>query len=134
MHRLYLRATLPPKPGAKNQKRHQQEIALQIYANPAGLERAEAEARKLGASLACREFDWSTYQPESASAEGLTAQQWIERFRVHYCRTHTLTERTWQKHWNNIYKRLPADELLSADVLLAVVLSTEQDLIGRQPS
>jgi hypothetical protein len=48
---LYLRAILPPKPGETQWK--QRDIALKIYANPAGLERAEAEARKLGALLAC---------------------------------------------------------------------------------
>jgi hypothetical protein len=48
-NRLYLRATLPPKPGSTKKHPHQQDVSLKIYANPAGLERAEAEARKLGA-------------------------------------------------------------------------------------
>ncbi|MEH2270409.1 MAG: hypothetical protein V7K68_18660 [Nostoc sp.] len=42
--RLLLRATLPPKPGSNKTKPHQQYLALGIYANPAGLQRAEAEA------------------------------------------------------------------------------------------
>ena len=52
---VYLRATLPPKAGETTWK--QRDVSLRIYANPAGLERAEAEARKLGALLACKEFD-----------------------------------------------------------------------------
>jgi hypothetical protein len=126
-NRLYLRATLPPKPGSEKHKPYQQEISLQIYANPAGLERAEAEARKVGALLACKEFAWSTYQPESVTPRKLTTEEWIERFREHYLRTHTLTERTWNKHWASIYKRLPLDSPLSANAIFAVVLKTEQD-------
>ncbi|MEH2156484.1 hypothetical protein [Nostoc sp.] len=42
--RLSLRATLPPKPGSNKTKPYQQYLALGICANPAGLQRAEAEA------------------------------------------------------------------------------------------
>ncbi|NJL36535.1 MAG: hypothetical protein HC899_07030 [Leptolyngbyaceae cyanobacterium SM1_4_3] len=33
----------------------------EFIANPAGLERAEAEVRKLGVLLACNEFSWTLY-------------------------------------------------------------------------
>jgi len=59
-NRLYLRSTLPPKPGSQKTKPYQQDLAFKIYANPARLEKAEAEARKLGALLAYKEFDWAS--------------------------------------------------------------------------
>ncbi len=48
-NRLYLRATLPPKPGATRHEPYQQRISLSsqgIRANPIGIKEAEAEARK----------------------------------------------------------------------------------------
>ncbi|MBN3886176.1 MAG: hypothetical protein V7K64_17945 [Nostoc sp.] len=42
--RLSLRPTLPPKPESNKTKPYQQYLASGIYANPAGLQRAEAEA------------------------------------------------------------------------------------------
>jgi len=47
---LYLRATLPPRPGSDRVQPFQQRIALGYHANPAGLKLAE-EARKIGALL-----------------------------------------------------------------------------------
>ncbi|WP_334981841.1 hypothetical protein [Nostoc sp.] len=58
---LSLRATLPPKPGSSKTKPYQQYLALGIYANPAGLQRVEAEAKIVGGLLARGEFDWSRY-------------------------------------------------------------------------
>ncbi|MGB3493915.1 MAG: hypothetical protein WBA57_14390 [Elainellaceae cyanobacterium] len=131
-NRLYLRATLPPKPRSSKTRAHQQDVTLKLYANPAGLQRAEAEARKVGALLACKEFSWSLYgQPESKS-ETVTIGRWVERFKTHYMQTHTLEERTWHRHWWEVYKRLPLDEVLSASVILAAVLKTEADTRHRK--
>lgn len=132
-NRLYLRATLPPKPGSTKKHPHQQDVSLKIYANPAGLERAEAEARKLGAMLACKEFAWDKYlaNTEVPSAK-LSTEQWVERFKKHYMNTHSLKERTWREHWWEIYKRLPQDEPLSTRAMIAVALNTEKDTRNRK--
>lgn len=45
-NRLYLRGTLPPKPGAEKQHPHQQDLSLGIYANPAGLERGHCPIKE----------------------------------------------------------------------------------------
>ncbi|MDA0673176.1 MAG: hypothetical protein O3C67_05660, partial [Cyanobacteria bacterium] len=131
-NRLSLRGTFPPKPGAAKQYPHQQNIALSTYANPAGLERAEAEAFKVGALLACKEFDWRSYSPESVSQQKLTVAHWVERFRKHYMNTHTLTDRTWEKHWWSVFKRLPQEQSLSTASILAVVLKTDPDSRNRK--
>jgi hypothetical protein len=49
--RLSLRATFPPKPGI-DKPPYQQLLSLGIYANPAGLQFAESEAKKVGGLLA----------------------------------------------------------------------------------
>ncbi|MGG6241554.1 hypothetical protein ACQ4N7_23255 [Nodosilinea sp. AN01ver1] len=106
---------------------------MQIYANPAGLERAEAEARKLGALIACKEFDWCTYRPDVVqTAETLTTGQWVERFKAEYMRTHSLKETTWHFHWWCVYKRLPLDEPLKESTLLSVVHKTEKETRNRK--
>lgn len=76
-NRLYLRATLPPKPDSPKRQPHQQRLALGYYANPAGISLAEAEARKVGALLDCKEFSWEPYL--KASGQALTITHWIER-------------------------------------------------------
>jgi len=71
--KLSLRGMLPPKPGSPKTTSSQQTIALDIYANPAGIKRAEAEARKVGGQLACKEFSWDIYlkNPAEPTAKGL---------------------------------------------------------------
>ncbi len=62
--RLCLRGTLPPKPDSQKTKPYQQRLYLGIYANPAGIKKAEAEAKKVGGLLACKEFSWEPYLTE----------------------------------------------------------------------
>ncbi|MBJ7297974.1 MAG: hypothetical protein JHC73_17070 [Dolichospermum sp.] len=59
-YRLSLRATFPPKPGI-DKPPYQQLLSLGIYANPAGLQFAESEAKKVGGLLAQGKFEWSEY-------------------------------------------------------------------------
>jgi hypothetical protein len=54
---LSLRATLLPRPGSTKLAPHQQLITLNVYANPAGLKKAEAEAHRIGTLLAIGKFD-----------------------------------------------------------------------------
>jgi hypothetical protein len=69
-NRLYLRGTLPPKPGSLKNNSHQQELSLGfmgIRANPAGVGAAEKEARRIGVLLQDGKFDWRAYlKPELA--------------------------------------------------------------------
>ena len=67
--KLYLRSVLPPKPGSVQQKPHQQEIAIGMRANPAGVSAAEKEARKVGSLLENRAFSWVPYLKKDTCAE-----------------------------------------------------------------
>lgn len=132
---VYLRATLPPKAGETTWK--QRDVSLRIYANPAGLERAEAEARKLGALLACKEFDWNLYQTaESVKTEGITADQWIERFKSHFFAARGLNPET-QSRWNKdyygfVFKHLPPNAVLTADLLIVAAQRPNANTRSRQ--
>jgi integrase len=72
-NRIYLRGTLPPKPGSLKTSPHQQEIALGIRANPAGVSTAEREARRVGALVETREFRWEDFikKPDAKQMEAL---------------------------------------------------------------
>lgn len=137
-NRLFMRATLPPKPGSDKTKAHQQEIALGIYANDAGLKQAEAEAKKLGALLACREFDWSLYlkQPPKPTLKETvkTISQLVIEFEQDYFsrrQRNPKTETTF-KDYKKVLRRLPKDELLTSALVRQEILRTEPDTKTRK--
>jgi hypothetical protein len=116
--RLYLRGILPPKPNSKVENDYQQRLALSIHANPHGLKLAEAEARKVGALLDCKEFTWSPYLKEEINA--VTCGEWVQKFEKDYFAKrdrNPKTETTWSKSYLEVLKRLPVDEILSVEVL-----------------
>ncbi len=131
--RLYLRATLPPKPDSNKTDPYQQRIALGIRANAVGVKEAEAEARKVGALLDCKEFDWKNYLGESAKTA--TAGEWIARFEQDYFTRRERSpksESTWRKNYWEALKHLPQDEKLTVEALLQVVANTTPDTRTRQ--
>ena len=124
--RLYLRATLPPKPGETKPK--QRDLTLGIYANPAGLKRAEAEARKLGGQLACKEFSWEDWlKPEQKPIQLLGVL--IERFEKDYFSRRARTaksETTWRTEYRTVFSQLPSDQPASAEILQDVILAKSE--------
>jgi hypothetical protein len=64
---LYLRATLPPKPGSSKSFPHQQRIALRseqgisLKITPVGIKHAEQQAKRLSADLMMGKFDWAVW-------------------------------------------------------------------------
>lgn len=76
---LYLRSTLPPKPGSDKAKPYQQRIAIGIHANLASVSLAEQEAKKVGYLLDAGLFTWEPYlkqQPDVAN----TVAEWVTKF------------------------------------------------------
>ncbi|MEH1828229.1 MAG: integrase [Nostoc sp.] len=121
--RLSLRATFPPKPGSSKVIWHQQYLALGIYANPAGLQRAEAEAKITGGLLARGEFDWSRYLPEQEQkAQG--CEYWIGKFEEDYYGRrgkNPTTENTWKSDYLSAWKLLSGE--LNPENLIAAACS-----------
>jgi integrase len=132
--KLSLRGMLPPKPGWQKTNSSQQTIALDIFANPAGIKRAEAEARKVGGQLACKEFSWDLYLKNPAEPTA-TVAQWIEKFKKDYFTRRSRTpksETTWRTEYQTFFNTLPQDEHLTSCLLLQSIKSTEPDSRSRQ--
>jgi len=116
--KLYLQATLPPKPQSNAALKHQQRITLDLAATPAGIAIAEREARKVAALLDCKQFDWKPYlttrhrQPE-------TVGEWIARFESE--KRPQIAPITWQTDYADVFKRLPQDKPLTVDMLLKAI-------------
>lgn len=131
-NRLCLRATLPPKPDAARSEPYQQRISLSnqgIRANPIGIKEAEAEARKVGALLARREFDWQPYLRFNDDL-CLTIADWIAQFEDDYFTRKSRTpqsETTWRHDYLKIFNKLPKNVILSVEVLKETILSTPPD-------
>jgi integrase len=126
--RLYLVATLPAKPGTNRTRPHQQRIALGVKANPAGIKRAELEAKKLGLRLAEGKFTWEPKREKLLTGEAVEifkAQYFSEKGRS------PKTETTWVGNYENWFKRLP-DAVLTTEALTEGILTTEANSRGRQ--
>lgn len=132
--RLSLRATLPPKPGSQKTAPHQQYLALGIYANPAGLQQAEAEAKIVGGLLVTGKFDWGKYLDSENDPTG-SCKYWVEKFKQEYFASHghDLTRsQTWDDHYQKAFDRLPQNEPLTREILIATAIQTEANTWTRQ--
>ncbi|MBW4527071.1 MAG: site-specific integrase [Phormidium tanganyikae FI6-MK23] len=130
--RLYLRGTFPPKPGETEWK--QRDISLGIYASPVGYKRAEIEAKKAGAQLADKVFTWTDWI-DSPKPKSDTVSGWIERFEVDYFnrkRRNPKSETTWETEYDQVFRQLPPDEPLTAELLRSHILKTDPDTRNRQ--
>lgn len=136
-NRLHLRATLPPRPDSTKQQPYQQRISLSnqgIRANPIGVKEAEAEARKVGALLACREFDWQPYL-KSDDKPCLTISDWVELFEADYFASKSRTpqsETTWRGDYRKTFNKLPKNAALCVEVLRETILGTTPDTRTRK--
>jgi integrase len=132
---LYLRATLPPKPGSNKQSPYQQRISLGVRLNPPGVKRAEAEALKLSSELALDKFDWRNWQNDKQKQSPKTIADWVKDFETHYFSRRERNPKsttTWEKDYKIPYARLPQHRQLGADVLIETALTYEPDTRSRQ--
>lgn len=134
-NRLYLRATLPPKPNSPKIKAYQQRISLGCYANAAGLQFAEKEARKLGDALAFGNFSWGDYI-EDTGAE-LLVKDLIKKFEYDYFTRRPRTEEieaTFKVDYLTYFHQLNQDSPLTEKAILDVILKYNPDTRSRQKS
>ena len=130
--KLSLRGMLPPKPGGHKNKYSQQTISLGIFANGAGIKRAEQEAHKLSAQIALNEFSWSDYLKEENNINTVT--YWLARFEEDYFskrQRNSKTETTWSDY-QKIFRKLPPEAKLNEQTLLETILSTTPDTRTRK--
>ena len=126
--RLALVATFPPKPHTDHEEWKQSKLALGIYANGAGIQSAEKEARKIGGLLATREFKWEDYLRTNSPAvkiKDLVTQ--LEQKYFSQRERNQKTENTWEGDYLKIFKKLPQNQEISERVLMDCLLDTKPD-------
>lgn len=130
--KLQLRATLPPKPHINRQGFYQQEIALGLNANPAGLQTAVLRAKRMGLQLQEGDFDWYEWLGVEDSRGKIS--QWLEKFEDDYWGRVAKTEAsltTWKKDYQTVFNKLDRDRDLTLEYLIEVVRTTEPDSRSR---
>lgn len=129
--KLYLQATLPPKPGSNKNLPYQQRIALGIGAHPRGIQLAEKEARRVGSLIDCGEFSWTGYMKTSPSEtvpSAPTVADVVSQFETAYFQRrdrNPKTETTWNDDYWAVYKKLPQDVPLTEQILTETILTTK---------
>lgn len=123
-NKLYLRATLPLKPGQGKGKK-QQDIKTGCDNNAKGISKALGQARKLESQICDQTFDWVNWgvEPPDETAPEQTPENiesLIERFtQEHWHRTEKTpnTEYYFQKSYLFYLDRLPIDEPITPENL-----------------
>ncbi|MEH1777054.1 integrase [Nostoc sp.] len=124
---LSLRATLPPRPNSQKTQAHQQDVALGMYANPAGLKAAEDKAIELAVDIvkwkSGQDFPWNNWI-EGKLTQGFTCEYWIETFKEEFLiKRQQFSASTWEKHYLLQFNRLPPKAELTGELLLKTLLS-----------
>ena len=131
--RLYLRGTLPPKPGDGDAPK-QYEISTGLSATTEGIAIAKAQAQEIESLLMRDRFDWTPYlKGKQKSAE--TVSEWVARFEADFWskRTRTLSrEESWKSDYLRAFNHLPADEAISAELLRRTAIATPPETRTRQ--
>lgn len=127
---LYLRATLPPRPGSTRQDNSQYDLALGVKASADGLRRAEAEAKRLASKLDLKEFNWADYLKGDNRSN--TIAELVKEFKKYYLATHSLTENTWKEGWQRIFNRLPQSEMFTRAHCIALINSVQRNTAMRK--
>lgn len=133
-NRLYLRATLPPKPGIDRDRPYQQDVSLGIYASDEGIKRSEIEAKALSSQLAKGTFTWAEWLRGPQQLPD-TIGRWVTKFEEDFFNRRARTPETittWRCDYLSIYKKLPQDEQLTAGILKALINSTSPDTKTRR--
>jgi integrase len=123
-NRLWLQATLPPKPHSLKLEQYQQRINLDVDATPQGLSIAETQARKIGALLACGEFTWQE------SHTPISIGELVQRFEADYFNQNARnpkSQTTFDKDYLAVLKRLPSNQPLTSQAVFDLVSLTAPD-------
>ncbi|BDA73084.1 Integrase family protein [Calothrix sp. PCC 7716] len=139
--RLVLRAGFPNKPnGAKCNR-----LSLGWHVTPELIKRAESLARKISGQIDLGEFDWCDYiktpnvnQQAPLSKKSsliLTAGEWVARYEKNYFDRRARNQKsevTWRVEYHTVFKQLPQNKPLTADIMLQLALKMAPDTRGRK--
>ncbi len=131
--RLVLRGTLPPKPESELTRPSRQRIFLGVNATATGLSFAEAKAKEISGLLDQQRFDWTPFLKfDDQQTEKLAIVDLIGQFKTDYFAKADRSPVTWQKNYDEVFKRLPHDKLLTERAIMDLVLSTKPDTRTRR--
>lgn len=128
-NRLYLRATLPPKPGSQKVVHYQQEISLDIPISLGGIRLAKLEALSVWTALELGRFDWQPYLKRRAIKLKSTVD-WIKEFQEDYFdrrQRSPKSETTYDKDYRLTFNHLDPSIPLTAESILETVKATRPD-------
>lgn len=125
---LWLRGTLPPKPGAVQSEPYRQKLALGVKATVAGLQHAEKQARRLSLSLDDGSFQWADWLEADISLG--TVGYWVERFELAYWQRRAKSLKSlesWHSGYARVFVKLPSDQQLTEQLLRDAIDATAPD-------
>jgi integrase len=131
---LFLRGTLPPKPGSGKVGAYQQRVSLGVFASEVGLQFAKGEAIRLAGLLDTYRFSWESYLPDifnDSTSQLKKCGEWIKLFEEDFWQTGTRCRVTW-KDYRKVFKKLPANELLVYDLAKKIILDTKPNTKSRE--
>ena len=139
---LRIRKTLPPRPGSRRTRQHQQTLILELDASQKGIEQAIKDVIELHNLLSLRIFDWRTWDRYIRRSHKRCVRQnelieaQVERFKNHFPRpskSRITREEAWKTQWAPYFNKLPSDKHLTDQVILdAIGKKTEEASAGRQ--
>lgn len=128
--KVSLVATLPPKPNSTKVRAYQQVVSLGVPDSTLGIQRAEREAKIVGALLINGQFSWDRYLKAAADRE--TVAELVKRFERSHRRRHRISDATWADHYAYYYRRLPQNRPLSLEAVMPLVFDAADHTRARQ--
>jgi integrase len=131
--RVYLRATLPPKPG-DGDKPKRYELSTGYRTNADGLRFAKAKALEIEGQLLREAFDWSPWLKVKEKPPE-TVGDWIARFEQNYWESRERSRSklsTWQSSYQYPFSRLDSDQPLTIELLRTKIIETTPGTRSRQ--
>jgi len=131
---VYLRATLPPRPGSARLRPYQQRIALQIQELPANKQRIRAAVKRLEYELSTGTFEWSAWGvEEDRPAKAETLRELLAAFEQHMLATRDLRARSFDNNYGQTLLRcLPNDRVPTCEDMRAALLRYEKNSSTRR--
>jgi integrase len=125
-NRLWLRATLPPKPNSNKTKPYQQYVGTGAKTTIAGLKYAERKAKEMSVSLDAGNFKWSAWS-DLKNNEDKTFGELIEEYHAYRLSKSKVADSTWKSDYLLISKKLPSDLKVDLGEILSAIALTEPD-------
>jgi integrase len=130
-NRLWLRATLPPKPMSVKLKPHQQYVSLGARCTLAGLKYADGKAKEMAVALDLGKFNWDDWV-ETKSVAPKTFGEVIEAYHAWRLSVSKLAPSTWKTDYLLVARRFPQHDRISLKGMMDVIVATKPDSRGRK--